>query len=208
MERKRAAGAAAAVAGLAAAGYIAWRWRRAMDAEMARLATLLGWQPGRVVADVGAGRGSMARAAARRVAPGGKVLATEIEPKKIARLRRKGPANLQALAAGDSDPGLPEACCDAMVLRGSYHHLTRPAAVTAALYRALRPGGAVAVIDFHPRWWLTLFAPVKDVPQDRGGHGIPRDVLIREMTQAGFQVESIFPRWLPAVYCVLFRKPA
>ena len=82
------------------------------------------------------------------------------------------------------------------------------AAITADLHRAVRPGGVVAVVDFPPRRWLSWIAPVRRVPADRGGHGIPMDVLIGEMTRAGFLVKEAVARWFLDVYCVVFRKPA
>jgi SAM-dependent methyltransferase len=112
-----------------------------------------------------------------------------------------------AVRAGNGQSGLPAGCCDAALLRGSYHHITDPAAFTADLYHALRPGGTVAVLEFPPRRWLGAIAPVKGVPANRGGHGIPTDVLIREMTAAGFEVDRLIPGWFLDIYCVVFRKP-
>jgi hypothetical protein len=59
-----------------------------------------------------------------------------------------------------------------------------------------------------PRSWLTLLAPVKGVPANRGGHGIPMNVLVQEMTSAGFEVKDRISRWFLDVYCVVFRRPA
>jgi SAM-dependent methyltransferase len=49
-----------------------------------------------------------------------------------------------------SESGLPAACCDAIVLRRVYHHLSDPAAINASLLPSLRPGGLLAVIDLPP----------------------------------------------------------
>jgi ubiquinone/menaquinone biosynthesis C-methylase UbiE len=210
MERKQAAGIAA-LAGIAGAGYAAYRWRKAARAEVERLAAILGWTPGRVVADIGAGRGSMALAAARRVGPTGHVFATDVDARKLNSVRKKAEkqdlVNITIAQATQTDSKLPDDSFDAILLRGSYHHFTDPVSAGASLYRALRPGGMLAIVDFAPRWWLTLFSPVKDAPPDRGGHGIPRDLLVRELTAAGFEVQKTIPRWFRDVYCVVFRKP-
>ena len=51
--------------------------------EADRLAVLLNWQPSSTVADVGAGKGQMTLAAAKRV---GKVYTTEVDAKMLANL--------------------------------------------------------------------------------------------------------------------------
>src|SRR5262245_30219692 len=55
--------------------------------EIARLAALMQWRLGGIVADIGAGDGRYAFAAVRHVGPSGKVFATEIDASKLAELR-------------------------------------------------------------------------------------------------------------------------
>jgi hypothetical protein len=85
-----------------------------------------------------------------------------------------------------------------------YHHFVDPAAMRASLWRALRPGGLIAVIDISPqRSWRDL----PDVP-DRGGHGIQPGDLVREMTSQGFEVVLREDDWNGDSdrYCVVFRR--
>jgi predicted methyltransferase len=76
----------------------------------------------------------------------------------------------------------------------------------ASLLRALKPGGQLAVIDFPPRKWLSETAPVEGVPANRGGHGIPKKILIEEVTKAGFRVDKVLDDWPEDSYCVILRK--
>ena len=76
------------------------------------------------------------------------------------------------------------------------------------LLEAIRPGGRLAIIDFEPSWFLSTFFPVKAVPSDRGGHGIPPDVVVRELTRAGFVLSRQIEDWAGGQYCLVFLKPS
>lgn len=181
------------------------------QAQADKLATLLDWKPGSVVAEIGAGDGRMSLAAAERVGPAGRVYSTELDPKKLARLEGVAAGwrlhNLSIIKAGAAETNLPRACCDSVFMRAVYHHFTQPAEIDASIFQALRPGGRLAVIDFPPQKLLSVFFPLKGVPSNRGGHGIPQKVLIDELTAAGFQVVSVPKGWPGAGYCVVLRRP-
>jgi SAM-dependent methyltransferase len=178
------------------------------QAEPARLAKLLGWQAGSVVAEIGSGAGQMTLDAAERVGPRGHVYTTEVNPQKLAHLKElaaeEKDRNITVIEGAQSGTNLPAACCDSMYMRRVYHHFTEPEKIDASIYQSLKPGGMLAVIDFPPRAWLP---PVKDVPPNRGGHGIPKKILIQELTAAGFKVVSEPAEWPDNNYCVIFRKP-
>lgn len=175
--------------------------------EIKRLAALMDWKPGNVVADIGAGDGSYAFAAAQIVGQNGKVFATEIDKEKLASLRsevaKRHLSNVNIVESKDADTSLSAQCCDAIFLRRVYHHLTKPTEFDAALLRSLKPGGKLAIIDFPPRAGLE---PVEGIPANRGGHGIPQKVLIDELSAAGFQQVTVVNNWPADDYCVVFAK--
>jgi ubiquinone/menaquinone biosynthesis C-methylase UbiE len=175
--------------------------------EIARLAALMEWKPGTIVADIGAGDGIYSFAAAERVGPSGRVFPTEIDKKKLKELRaevkKRNLQNVTVIESAETETRLPAACCDAIFLRRVYHHLTKPAEFDADLLRSLKPGGRLAIIDFPPRSGLD---PVERVPANRGGHGIPQKIVIEELTKAGLQVDKIVDDWPGDSYCVLFVK--
>src|SRR5712671_7538304 len=177
------------------------------DDEIKRLAAVMEWRPGTIVADIGAGDGKYAFAAAQIVGASGKVFATEIDIDKLSKLRsevtKRHLANVTVLESKDADTNLPAECCDSIFLRRVYHHLTKPTEFNAALLRSLKPGGRLAIIEFPPRSGLD---PVQGVPANRGGHGIPQKVVIDELTSAGLQLVKTVQDWPDADYCVLFLK--
>jgi ubiquinone/menaquinone biosynthesis C-methylase UbiE len=191
----------------AAAAVFAAQVRVHAAGEIGRLAELMGWKAGTVVADIGAGDGKYTFAAVEHVGKTGKVFATEIDGKKLAELRgevaRRKLANVVVVESKEADTNLPAGCCDAIFLRHVYHHLTKPAEFDAGLARSLKSGGRLAIIDFPPRAGLE---PVEGVPSNRGGHGIPEKIVIEELKAAGLRVEKVVEDWPENDYCVLFVK--
>lgn len=181
-----------------------------IDSEAGRLATLLGLRSGSVVGEVGAGKGKMTVRVARLVGPGGHLFSTEISASRLADIRQAAAnarlGNVTVIEGGERETHLPVECCDAIFMRKVYHHFTSPSDVNASLYRAVRPGGILAIIDFSPRLAFWLPRP-KGVPENRGGHGVPQKVLIEELSQAGFRLEQVIDDWYGPQYCVVFRKP-
>jgi SAM-dependent methyltransferase len=105
---------------------------------------------------------------------------------------------------------LPANCCDAIVLRRVYHHLSDPAATNADLLRSLRPGAVLAVIDFAPTLgWLWPWPP-QGVPKNRKGHGVTAEIVVGEVTASGFDFVQLRHHWPGrgplASYCAVFRK--
>ena len=190
-----------------AASTLAIRTCANVDSEIAKLAELMEWKQGTVVADIGAGDGRYSFAAAERVGESGKVYATEIDKEKLAQLRdevkTKNLKNVDVVESSEAETNLPAACCDDIFLRRVYHHITKPLEFDASMLRALKPGGKLAIIDFPPH---PEYGKVKGVPKDREDHGIQQKILIDELTKAGFQLEKIADDWPTSDYCVVFVK--
>lgn len=110
-----------------------------------------GLRPGEVVLDVGCGAGIDTLLAARRVTPGGRVLALDMTPTMVERTR------MNARAAGwdhvEAHEGLmealpfPDASVDVVVSNGVLNLSTRKSRSLAEMHRVLRPGGRVALAD-------------------------------------------------------------
>lgn len=179
--------------------------------EANRLAEVLALGSTSRVGDVGAGDGAFSLELASRIVPRGHVFATEIADDALAGIRAKvsaaGIDNITVIRAADASSNLPRGCCDALFLRGVYHHLTKPAEMNQSLRDALLPAGRLAVIDFKPSRFFSLFFPVRGVPPNRGGHGVSPDVVVREVEGAGMRLLERFDAWPNGQYCLVFQKP-
>jgi SAM-dependent methyltransferase len=102
---------------------------------------------------------------------------------------------------------LPAGCCDAILVRDAYHHFTQPDEMIRSLVASLKPGGRLAIIDFPPREKTEVPAGVR---ANRGGHGVPPEVVQAEVGAALTHVRTI-AKWAPdsqpaSLFLVLFRK--
>ena len=184
---------------------------RSADVEVPQLVQLLELEPGMAVADVGAGFGAWTMRFARWLGPKGRVYATDVGATQLAALRnvvqREQLTTVTVVEGAIDATNLPAACCDAILIRDAYHHLTQPEAMIRSLAESLKPGGRLAVIDFPPR--ANSEVP-SGVAANRGGHGVPAEVVQREVGRALAHVRTIAP-WSPAsqpasLYLVLFKK--
>lgn len=171
-------------------------------------------KPGMTIADVGAGFGAWTIQFSKAVGPSGRVYASDIGAQQLAALRqavaRDRLTNVTVIEGGERSTNLPAGCCDAILIRDAYHHLTQPGDITRSFAAALKPGGRLAVIDFPPRPATEVPA---GVPANRGGHGVPPEIVVAEVTATGLTHVRTNPQWAPAsqpaaLFFVLFRKPA
>jgi len=190
-------------------------WTPTAEQQVAQLTNLLALEPGMTVAEIGAGQGQMTVSMATYLGPQGHVFSTEIEPGKRKdieeRVSGSGLSNVTVVEAAADSTNLPPGCCDAIFMAKVYHHFKNPAEIGASLFEAIRPGGRLAVIDFSPVTWAPFPPRPGGVKEDRRGHGMPQDVLIEELTAAGFHLGEVtdpWGGWPMKHYCVVFRRPA
>ncbi|MGH3973745.1 MAG: class I SAM-dependent methyltransferase [Pseudonocardiaceae bacterium] len=104
--------------------------------------------------DVGAGGGSVATWLAQRVAPSGRVLATDIKPSHIP-VR----AGLEVIQHDIVRDPLPEAAFDLICARMVLRNLPQRRAVLDRLVRTLRPGGWLQLDEFDITYGPALLMP-------------------------------------------------
>jgi ubiquinone/menaquinone biosynthesis C-methylase UbiE len=111
---------------------------------------------GSKVADIGAGAGWFTIHLARRVGPNGIVYSQDIQPQMIEatrrRVSREGLKNVQTRLGGQSDPNLPAAGLDAIVVVDAYQEVEVEDRVSFLqnLARALKPNGLIGVVNWKP----------------------------------------------------------
>jgi SAM-dependent methyltransferase len=114
---------------------------------------LAGIGPGSAVLDVAAGAGEQSLAAARRVLPGGRVLATDLAPALLERAaadaEAAGLANVEVRELdGEALDALPPASFDAAISRVGLIYFPDQHRAVEGMRRALRPGGRVAAVVY------------------------------------------------------------
>jgi len=173
------------------------------EVEIPQFMDLLALKPGMTVADVGAGFGAWTARFSQALGPSGKVYANDVGAQQLAflreRVQREKLTNVTVLEGAPGSTNLPAGCCDAILIRDAYHHLTQPADIIRSFAAALKPGGRLAVVDFPPR-------PNTDVPA-----GVPPEVVVQEVSASFTHVRTI-EGWAPKsqppmLFLALFRKP-
>ncbi|HEY4050729.1 MAG TPA: methyltransferase domain-containing protein [Acidobacteriaceae bacterium] len=143
--------------------------------QIDRVMDLLHLKPGSTIADIGAGSGWFSVRAARRVAPSGRVIAEDINPKAIAyiqqRAQREHFANIEPLLGTADDPKLTPNSLDAALMLKVYHEIAHPQLVLANLRAALNPGARFGIIDRNG---------------NGADHGLSEPIVRAEVERAGF----------------------
>ena len=142
---------------------------------------------GDVVADVGAGTGFYTRRLARAVGPTGVVYANDIQPELLSDLRTNAASekitNIVPILGTETDPRLPPATFDWVLLVDVYHEFQQPAPMLAAIRAALKPSGKVALVEYRE---TTLSI--------RPEHRMSKEQVLREWLPAGFRLVEIVER--------------
>ena len=112
---------------------------------------LVGVEAGMVVGEIGARHGRIAIPVARRVGPGGRVYANDIDAAALGLLRERCDAakitNLETVVGKVDDPLFPKGALDMALIVWTYHEVSQPAALLKNLAPALKPGGTVALVE-------------------------------------------------------------
>jgi len=160
------------------------RPEREEEENLSLLVKLLDLKPGMVVADIGAGSGVLTLRMAPQVAPGGKVVAVDIQREMLLRLQTRmeaaGVTNVDLHLGAPDSPELKPESVDLILMVDVYHEFEFPHAMVKNMAAALKPNGRIALVEYRledPK------VPIKLV------HKMTEKQSIKEMTRPEFGLE-------------------
>jgi SAM-dependent methyltransferase len=149
---------------------------RAKNLQIDRVMDILHLAPGSTVADIGAGGGWFSVRAAKRVSPGGHVIAEDINPKAVDTIReraiKENLLNIEPYLGTPDDPKLAPDSLDAALMLKVYHEIAHPQLVLANLRAAMRTHALFGIIDRNG---------------NGDDHGLNEKIVRKEVESAGFK---------------------
>jgi ubiquinone/menaquinone biosynthesis C-methylase UbiE len=142
----------------------------------------------KVVADLGAGEGTLAQLLAQRAE---KVIAVDLSPKMVefgqSLAVQNGLSNLEYRIGDIETPPIDNNSLDLAVLSQALHHAEHPQRALDAAFRILKPGGRLIVLDLL----LHTFEEARQMYADRW-LGFSESDLATMMEKSGFiQIETV-----------------
>jgi ubiquinone/menaquinone biosynthesis C-methylase UbiE len=175
----------APVMGVGGAGWLE-RDEREQEEAPSKAIEALDLKPGMVVADIGAGSGYYTSRIAKRVAPSGRVYATDIQPGMLdilnRRIKGEGLSNVETILGAMDDPRLPPNSIDLAIMVDVYHELQQPQVFLQRLKPVFKPGGRLVLLEFRkedPR------VPILEV------HKMSVDEVRAELEAEGYAIERV-----------------
>jgi ubiquinone/menaquinone biosynthesis C-methylase UbiE len=153
-----------------------------------------------IVADIGAGTGYFTFRLSALV-PDGTVFAVDIQEEMLDiisdKMSNAGVDNVIPVLGKIDDPRLPDGGIDLVLLVDAYHEFSHPREMMLGIYRALRPGGRIALIEYR------LEDP--EIPIKRL-HKMSEEQMRAEVNAVGFEWAET-KDFLPRQHFMVFQKP-
>src|SRR4051794_28358947 len=160
----------------------------------------IGLRHGMAVADVGAGVGYFSVRLGKRIGPSGKVYAVDVQPEMLKILKDRAAkanlTNIQPILGSESDPHLPAASCDLILMVDVYHELSQPQKMLQKMKQALKADGRLVLLEYRKE---DPHIPI------RSEHKMSVEEVKTELEAEGFHLDKTLND-LPRQHILIFRK--
>jgi len=190
------------IAGIMGVGGADWLERSEREIEEMPETALdkIGIKQGMTVADVGAGVGYFTVRLGRRVGPTGKVYAVDVQPEMLSILKQRAAkaklTNVVAILGSESDPKIPDASADLILLVDVYHEFSQPQRMLQRLREALKNDGRLILLEYRKE---DPHIPI------RPEHKMSVAEAKAELEAEGFRLDTVLSD-LPRQHILIFRK--
>ena len=150
----------------------------------------IGIRPGMIIGEVGAGRGRYTVQIASRIGPSGMLYANDIVEEYLQYIERRcadhGLTNVKTVLGGLTDPKLPPAALDMVIMVNVVHCLAEPVALLRNIKKSLKPNGVIAIVEGN-----------LDKDPSTAGEWYSRNKLLKIYKDAGYDLvreETFLPK--------------
>jgi ubiquinone/menaquinone biosynthesis C-methylase UbiE len=141
----------------------------------------IGIKPGMIIGEVGAGRGRYTVQIASRIGPSSFIYANDIQADYLKAIRERcqkhGLANVKTILGQLTDPKLPPAALDMVIMVNVVHCLAEPVALFKNIRKSLKPNGVIAIVE----------GSLEKLPE-AAGEWWPREKLLKIFKDAGYEL--------------------
>ena len=163
----------------------------------------LGIADGSKVADIGAGAGWFTIQLARRVGPNGLVYAQDIQRQMLEAIRRRvsreGLQNVQTILGSSTNPNMPAAAVDAILVVDVYPEVEDRVSFLRSLSKALKPNGRIGVVNYKP-------GQGGPGPSSEANEGVRVDATVVESDARAAGLRVLARQNLPFQYLIVLGK--
>jgi SAM-dependent methyltransferase len=158
-------------------------------------------RPGEIVADIGCGSGFISRKIAKKITPDGFVYGVDIQPEMLDVLAKRMAMfridNVKPILGTPTDPQVPPASTDTMIMVDVYHEFDRPYEMVRSMIAGLKPGGRLVFVEYRKE---DPTVPIKEVHKMSEAQ-VKKEMAVHPELE---HVETIGV--LPRQHIIVFRK--
>ena len=161
----------------------------------------LAFRDGEVVADIGCGSGFISRKISKKIGAKGTVYGVEIQQEMLDLLMKRMAMfrieNVQPVLGTTTDPKVPPASCDTMIMVDVYHEFDFPYEMIRSMIAGLKKGGRIVFVEYRKE---DPKVPIKEV------HKMSEEQVKKEMSVHPELAYAETLPTLPRQHIIVFKK--